>query len=215
MQPRLSIIPAGRLFLRCIIDLSTTAKCLHYHITLNKEAQADIQWWISFLPSWNGTANFLEQEWTDADSLQLYTDASGRLGFAAYWAGEWIRGDWLPHQQLPFRSIQWQELFAIVAATTTWQARLRGKSVRFFCDNEPIVKAWRKQSSKHPAIASLLRTLFLIAAQNNFTIALKHLPGKHNCIADALSRNQLSRFFALAPQANPEPTPLPACLRQL
>ena len=43
---------------------------------LNKEAQADIQWWISFLPSWNGTANFLEQEWTDADSLQLYTDAN-------------------------------------------------------------------------------------------------------------------------------------------
>ena len=76
LQPRLSIIPAGRLFLRCIIDLSTTAKCLHYHITLNKEAQADIQWWISFLPSWNGTANFLEQEWTDADSLQLYTDAN-------------------------------------------------------------------------------------------------------------------------------------------
>ena len=73
------------------------------YITLNKEAQADIQWWISFFPSGNGTANFLDQEWTDADSLQLYTDASGRLGFTAYWAGEWIRGDWLPHQQLPLK----------------------------------------------------------------------------------------------------------------
>ena len=132
------VIPAGRLFFRRLIDLSKKKKRLHHHITLNKEARADIHWWLTFLPSWNGIAMFVEHTWTDADTLELYTDASGRLGLGAYWAGEWIRGDWLPHQR---RSIQWQELFAIVAAVTTWQSKLRTKQVRFFCDNEPIVKA--------------------------------------------------------------------------
>ena len=78
------VVPAGRLFLRRLIDLSTTARKLHHHVTLNAEARADIKWWEDFLPSWNGVAMFLDPEWTAADSLQLYTDASRSLGFGAY-----------------------------------------------------------------------------------------------------------------------------------
>jgi len=46
-------IPAGRLFLRRLIYLSTTAKQLHHHIRLTASAKADIQWWIKFPPAWN------------------------------------------------------------------------------------------------------------------------------------------------------------------
>eukprot|EP00731_Ephydatia_muelleri_P014011 Em0007g1321a len=86
------VVPAGRLFLRRLIDLSTTVRKLHHHISLNAEARADIRWWDSFLPSWNGVAMFLDPEWTAADSLQLYTDASGSLGFGAYFNCAWFRG---------------------------------------------------------------------------------------------------------------------------
>eukprot|EP00731_Ephydatia_muelleri_P017680 Em0010g778a len=86
------VVPAGRLFLCRLIDLSTTVRKLHHHISLNAEARADIRWWDSFLPSWNGVAMFLDPEWTAADSLQLYTDASGSLGFGAYFNGAWFRG---------------------------------------------------------------------------------------------------------------------------
>ena len=75
------VVPAGRLFLRRLIQLSTTAKCLHHHLRLNAEARADLQWWYDFLPSWNGVAMFINPDWTDADSLHLYTDASGTLGY--------------------------------------------------------------------------------------------------------------------------------------
>eukprot|EP00731_Ephydatia_muelleri_P012874 Em0007g184a len=81
------VVPAGRHLLRRLIDLSTTVRKLHHHISLNAEARADIRWWVSFLPSWNGVAMFLDPEWTAADSLQLYTDASGSLGFGAYFNG--------------------------------------------------------------------------------------------------------------------------------
>ena len=48
--------------------------------------------------------------------------------------------------------------------------------------------------------------------KNNFTVSLKHLLGKINEIADALSRKQFICFFHLAPQAQRLPTPTPGIL---
>eukprot|EP00731_Ephydatia_muelleri_P017502 Em0010g600a len=114
------VVPAGRLFLRHLIHLSTSVRWLHHHIHLNPEARADLRCWNSFLPSWNGILMFIVPEWKDAESFQLYTDASTSFGFGAYLDGAWFRGDWRPHQQLPKCSIQWQELFAIVSAARSW-----------------------------------------------------------------------------------------------
>ena len=209
------MVPASRLFLRRLIHLSTTVRRLHHRIHLNTDARADIEWWDHFLPSWNGIAMFIAPEWKDAEAIHLFTNASGTLGFGAFFNGAWIRGDWQPHQQLPGRSIQWQELFAIIAAALTWGHLLSGLHIRFHCDNLPIVQAWANQSSKQPGIMELLRLLFLTAAQHSFTVSLVHLPGRLNCIAEALTRNLMPRFFSLAPQAHPSPTPLPPRLAEL
>ena len=150
---------------------------------------------------------FLDTTWVSAPDLQFYTDASGSKGYGAYFAGAWLRGDWQPHQRLPQRSIQWQEMFAILVAATAWAQQLRGKRICFCCDNQAIVK--------YPQIADLFQRLFLLAANNNFTLALINVPGKENSIADALLCNQMSRFFSLAPQANRQPTPIPVALTQL
>eukprot|EP00731_Ephydatia_muelleri_P017422 Em0010g520a len=81
------VVPAGRLFLRHLIHLSTSVRRLHHHIHLNPEARADLQCWNSFLPSWNGISMFIVPEWKDAESFQLYTDASTSFGFGAYLDG--------------------------------------------------------------------------------------------------------------------------------
>ena len=209
------VVPAGHLFLRRLIDLSTTVDRLHHHIRINSEARADLAWWARFLPTWNGVAMFLDPGWISAETLNLFTDASGIHGFGGYFNGSWFRGSWLPHQELSQRSIQWQELFAIVAAAHAWGHKLAGHRIRFHCDNQAVVHAWSGQSSQDPKIMSFLRELFYAAACNNFTIQLVHVPGKHNPLADALSRNQLSQFFALAPQAEPVPTSIPTALASL
>ncbi len=118
---------------------------------------------------------------------------------------------WLP----PHVSIQWQELFAILAAALAWGHHWKGRRIRFHCDNLSIVQAWNHKSCRNPAISKLFRHLFLTAAKGNFTIALKHLPGKINSLADALSRNLMTRSFSLAPQAHPQPTLLPAELTRI
>ena len=126
------VVPAGRPFLRRLIDLSTTVNRLLQHTRLSSKARVDLAWWARFLASWN--------------------DASGSHGFGAYSDGSWCRGSWLPHH-----SIQWQELFAILAAADTWHHRLASRRVIFHCDNPAVVQAWSGQSSRYPALMVLRR----------------------------------------------------------
>ena len=93
-------VPAGRLFLRRLITLSTKVQRLHHNLRLNKDARADIHWWMAFLHDWNGRAFFISPSITTANEFQLYTDASGRLGCGAYFDGHWFHHAWQPHQQL-------------------------------------------------------------------------------------------------------------------
>ncbi|KAL5517749.1 hypothetical protein EMCRGX_G003358 [Ephydatia muelleri] len=118
------VAPSGRLFLHRLIELSTTVSKLHHHIHLNVEAREDIIWWYRFLPSWNGVSIILDLNWK---AINLFTGASGALGYGAYFNGAWFRGDWLPHQKPPMQSIQWQEFFAIIAAACTWGHLLQGQ----------------------------------------------------------------------------------------
>lgn len=144
------------------------------------------------------------------------TDASGTHGCGAYYKGNWFHHEWRPHQKLSKTiSIQWQELFAILAATLTWGHHWNGKRIRFYCDNQSIVHAWSGKSSKQPRIMDLLRHLFYTAAQNNFTISIKHIPGISNPIADAISRKQFTSFYSLAPQANQTPASTPGILNEI
>ena len=196
------VVPSGRLFLRRLIELSTTVSKLHHHIHLNVEAREDIIWWNRFFPSWNGVSIFLDPNWKDTEAITLFTDASGTLGYGNF-NGAWFRGDWLPHQKPPMRSIKWQGLLAIVCSSLHMGHLLQGQRITVHCDDMAIVLAWSNQSARHPGILHLLRTLFFITAKHGLIVRLVHLPGKLNFIADALSRNQLSLFSALAPQSTP------------
>ena len=88
------VIPAGRIFLRQLIDVSCTISRLHHHIRLNQQACLDIEWWLTFLPSWNGTSYILETEWSTSASISLYTDAASSVGWGAYWCARWIQARW-------------------------------------------------------------------------------------------------------------------------
>ena len=206
-------VPAGRLFLRRMIDLSTKVKKLHHRISLSGCARADIQWWLDFLPSWNGVSIMLQPDWEAAADMDLYTDASGTIGYGAYFQGSWIADTWAEHHR--HHSIQWKELFAILAAVAAWGHRWSGKKIRFYCDNQAVVKAWQSKAPKNHNLATLFRKLFLLAAKNNFNVALKHIPGISNDIADALSRQQMQRFRELAPAADKESTITPVWLTEI
>lgn len=49
------VIRSSRIFLRSLIDLSTTTAQPDHFIRLNVEAKSDIEWWFLFMSRWNGT----------------------------------------------------------------------------------------------------------------------------------------------------------------
>ena len=52
------VIPAGRIFLCRMIDLSNTVSCLHHHIGLTTEANLDLQWWLDSFPNGRAQVSF-------------------------------------------------------------------------------------------------------------------------------------------------------------
>ncbi|CAB4009664.1 Hypothetical predicted protein [Paramuricea clavata] len=75
------VVPPGRPFLQRMIDLTRNVKESHHHIKLNLGFFKDLAMWKQFITNWNGANFFLSTLWQDADSLQLFTDASGTLGY--------------------------------------------------------------------------------------------------------------------------------------
>ena len=204
------VIPAGRIFLRRLLDTAHSVDGLSDHIHITDETLKDISWWQTFAQSWNGIAFFLDPNWTPAPDLQLFTDASGTLGFGGYWDGAWYSQAWPPH--LLSMPIEWKELYAIVIACEAWGHHWSGKRIMFHCDNQAIVQVWESGLSRSTDLMHLVRALFFIAAHNNFTVIVKHIRGINNSIADSLSRQQLSRFRSLVPHADLAGTPIPAKL---
>lgn len=204
------VVPAGRFFLRRLIDTAHKVQNLNYHIYLNADTHADLRWWEEFLTTWNGKSLFLESTWSSPEVTHLYTDAAGSIGYGAYYDGRWFNGSW-PSELRSF-SIVWKELFPIFLACTIWGQFWQKKRICFHCDNQAVVEIWRKGSTKDQAVMALVRKTFLAAARNNFTLRISHIPGTNNIIADSLSRLQVQRFRQLAPQAETQAEILPPVL---
>ena len=62
-------IPAGHMFLRRLIEASTTVTSLHHHLRITKPIRADLDWWLTFASQWNGKAFFLDHDWTPSPAF--------------------------------------------------------------------------------------------------------------------------------------------------
>ena len=200
-------IRPGRMFTRRLIDLTKTVKKQSHYVTLTREARDDIHWWCELLLTENRSSFIPDPKKIYSTDLMLFTDAAKYKGMGAVYGPRWIQASWPSHFQE--RSIDFLELFAIVAAARTWGHTWKGRRVVFVTDNLPIVQIWDKTTTPSPDVMDLVRKLYLHAAISHFTVSFKHILTHHNPIADALSRFQMDRFRRLMPDADPHPTPIP------
>ena len=200
------VVRASRIFLRRLIDLSTTARRLDHFIRLNEDARSDLEWWAQFVSSWNGVS-LLSSVSNQPPDLTVTSDASGSWGCGAFWDINWFQLEWAG--LLREAHIAIKELVPIVIATAIWGSQWRGKVIRVLSDNAAVITAINKNTTRLRESAHLLRCLAFICASFQCQLRAAHIPGPHNTSADALSRNKLMLFHSLNPQARPVPTPIP------
>ena len=207
LQHATKVVKSGRTFLSRMYSRAARLRELHYYTKLTKDFRSDLQWWYVFINSWNGIS-FLESihSRTTAD-YYIATDASGSWGCGGCFKEHWFQYAWPTGWSSV--NIMAKELVPIVISCAMWGPLLSKKHTEFHCDNQSLVDAINKGSSKDEMVMHLLRCLWFFTAIFNIRITATHIPGVTNTAADMLSRNQASNFLMANPQASPIPTPLP------
>ena len=184
--------------MRRVFELMSVADNPAQKAHLNTAIRADLMWWDLFLQGWNGVSLLWNHRRRHPDT-QVWSDASGSWGCGVLsQTGEWFQHQWLPQSEN--LSIAAKKLVPIVLAAAVWGCKWQRMIIGFNSDNEAVVAGLNSAYSRDPIIAHLLRCLCLYAAVYTFWFCVAHIPGRQNAAADALSRNQMSRFFALPSQ---------------
>ncbi|XP_063790754.1 uncharacterized protein LOC134945420 [Pseudophryne corroboree] len=210
------IIPMGRIFCRKLERATAGTVRQNHSVYLSREIKDDLWIWVSFLVSFNR-----EVLWPapccSSKQLQLFTDASGSLGFGAFFAGAWCAAAW-PASWVTrgfTKNLLLLELFPILVALELWAGRFANRDILFLCDNLGVVHAINNQRSSSPQALRLLRHLVLVCLQCNINFRARHVPGVDNGIADALSRFQFDKFRKLVPGAEAEGLQCPPSVWQM
>ena len=179
----------------------------HHHVSLTAKFKKDCEIWESFLNNSNCARfcrPFIDNDvFATSNELNFYTDASGVLGYGCYFNGNWAYRMW-PRKFLKIcnPSIEYQELFALVAGILTWQRKpqLNNTRVVIFCNNQAVVSMVNNTMSSCHNCMVLLRILVLNNLVHNRRIFVKYVRTTENILADSLSRGCLDVFWKFAPK---------------
>ena len=108
-----------------------------------------------------------------------------------------------------------KELVPIVIAAAIWGSQWQGQTIAVKCDNMAVVSIINKGTSHDPDAMHLARCLAFIKAKYDLELVASHIRGVENTIADALSRNNMTLFRSLTPQAHRRPAEIPDTLLDL
>ena len=108
---------------------------------------ADLCWWHTFLPAWNGVFVLPPQS---QPSACFASNASGQWGCGATWDAQWFQLRW--PQSAMTDHISFLELVVVLMACAVWGPMWgpmwRGRTVLCWCDNQAAVCAIAARSCR-------------------------------------------------------------------
>lgn len=162
-------------------------------IEASGEARQDLEWWYAELRK--GAKLSLE---VAPVSASITTDASdGGLGFIVETEGvgkenkeRRSRFEASQAPEHPESHINRKEIEAILRALENHRNELKGRRVVWYSDSTTALAAIRRQGTQKLSQAAwqVTKDVLDLAERERITILPKHVPGRLNCAADALSR---------------------------
>ena len=210
------VLPGAKPFFSRLLDL-LRAHHGHRWVQLNKAFRADCSLWLRMLPLWNHSYpwstyrqaphitlaadacfqgyGFLVESADPSICRALPTHLRPAQGHACFYAAEDV-------PTTTNGAIQWGELLALVHGVAAIAPYIPGCNLQLYSDNIADVAIIRRQRTSCPALSSLLRTLYGLAAVYGFNIHIQHRPGDINILADHLSRPTLHKHLSHSPFPN-------------
>ena len=177
-------IYGGRFHLRRLLDRIATMRCPWHRSRVTIEMRLDIDWWLRFLRTFNGTMPLVDCRPATPISIDACMEAAG-----AFNQGDWVYTHWQTHwPRAASLHINYKEVLALEPAVTRWSHLWAGKKVFIHSDNQAAVAIINKGSCRDSFVMQSLRRVFWASATYNFRLKAVYYPGASNVVADAVSR---------------------------
>ena len=194
------IIP-GRAFTRRLYAYTANDKLKpHHHIRINSEMRDDLLMWLAFLQHSSVFCRpFLDfSKVLIADEIDMFSDASGRIGMGAWCGPAWMFKLWPEEFIKKYKpSIEYLELYAVTAAVLSWIHLFKNRRIILFCDNQSVVEMINQTSTSCKNCMVLIRMIVLKGLIENVRVFARHVEGVKNTLADSLSRDKVEHFKEL------------------
>ena len=177
----------SRPFLNRMLDL-LRASDKFTKIILTTEFKQDLNWFLQFLPRFNGKAFISHRQVTE----EIELDASLQ-GLGARW-GQYVYTVPIPLGYKDF-SIVHLEMLNILVAIRTWSHQWGGKAIKIACDNQAVVSVLNSGKTRDLTLAAIARNIFMDTAQADIMLKTVHIMGKVNEVADSLSRWTIHPYY--------------------
>lgn len=210
-----AVVP-GRAFTRRLYSKTSGLK-QHHHLRVDKEMRKDLYMWQHFLEDESETIcrPFIDlNEKLVATEIEFFTDASKKVGFGGFCQGAFFHQRWESNYWVRKNKVEiaWMELYAVTVGIVLFAKRFENKRIVLFCDNQSVVGMINNSSSTCKRCMILIRIITLISVKLNTRVFAKYIETWRNDLADALSRNDLKKFWRIAPKhTQRNPTELPKC----
>ena len=146
----LAIGPIARLRTRACYAIINQRKTWSDSLLLTEEAKAELHFWKECLPLFNG-----QPIWFESSATRVaYSDASssGYGGYVVEIGPSISHGHWSPQEAS--MSSTWRELKAVFAVLQSFAKKLQGHTVKWFTDNQNVVRIVQVGSKKNPPTGS-------------------------------------------------------------
>ena len=153
----------------------------HRKILLTQAFFADLNWFLTFLDTYNGTTYYKVTE----QDAQVHLDAS-LTGLGGIY-GSLVYALPIPRGYRDY-SIVHLEILNILVACKIWASHWENKKIQIFCDTLAAVEVLTSGRTRDETLATCARNIWPFSALYNIHFTFSHIAGVQNTIADLLSR---------------------------
>ena len=201
------IVPARAFTMRLYEPLTGKKLLPHHYVRIREENRLDLKVWQQFLAAPTVYCRpFIDAVEVIFSTVDMTSDASGKIGFGAVCNKSWMYGQWPTAFLAKDPSIEYLELFGLVTGILTWLHRFKNKRIKIWCDNMAVVHMVNNNSSKCKHCMILIRLLVLESLKQNARVSAQYIKSQDNGLSNALSRMDFDRFWRLGPEIEKYPT---------